>query len=192
MNRLALSLAFLAALGAAPAHAALITVADVGSILDQSVALPAEKTPGAGAAFDEFFEFTLPVAELVTVSMSDSATGAQRITGGLLSLNNWTSSSATPPFAPLGALIESSGIANFAGGQSATVTPDRLAAGAYFAEISGVSGLSPLRIAVDGTATATVPEPSTWAMLLIGAAAMAWGALTRRRVRTLLEEADGA
>lgn len=188
--KLALSLAFLAAFGAAPAHAALTTVADVGSILNQSVALPAEKTPGLGAAFDEFFEFTLPVAETVTLSMSDSATGAQQITGGVLSLNDWTSTSAAPPFQPGGALIESSPIISFVGGQSATVTPDRLAAGAYFAEISGLSGLSPLRLAVDGTATATVPEASTWAMFLIGFIGL-FGLSARRRGRSL-EEANGA
>jgi hypothetical protein len=30
-----------------------------------------------------------------------------------------------------------------------------------------------------------VPEPSTWAMMLIGFAGLAWGAMTRRRMRTL-------
>ena len=30
-----------------------------------------------------------------------------------------------------------------------------------------------------------VPEPSTWAMLLVGFAGLAWGAMTRRRMRTL-------
>lgn len=187
--KLALSLAFLAAFGATPAHAALVTVADVGAILNQSVALPAEKTPGLGMAFDEFFEFTLPVAETVTLSMSDSATGLQQITSGLLELNDWTSTSAVSPFQPMGALIESSAILNFAGGQSATVTPDKLAAGAYFAEISGLSGLSPLRLAVDGTATATVPEASTWAMLMIGFMGLIGLSARRRRP---LEEANGA
>lgn len=180
MNKLALAIALLFAAGAAPAHAAVLTVADVGAILNQSVALPAEKTPGLGAAFDQFFEFTIPVAEEVTVSMSDSATGAQRIIGGALSLNDWTATSTIAPFAPSGALIESSAILNFTGGQSATVTPDRLAAGNYFAEISGLSGASPLRITVDGTATATVPEPSTWALIALGFGLMALTAGVRR------------
>ena len=30
-----------------------------------------------------------------------------------------------------------------------------------------------------------VPEPSTWAMILVGFAGLAWGAMTRRRMRTL-------
>ena len=106
--------------------------------------------------------------------MSDSAIGNQRIVGGTLSLNNWTSTASVSPFQPLGSLIESSPLINFLGGQAATVTPDPLAAGSYFAEVSGVSGGSPIHIAVDGTITAvTTPETSTWAMMLAGFAALA-------------------
>jgi hypothetical protein len=166
---------------ATPAHAAIVTVANVGSILNESLSLPAQKTPGLGAAFEYFFEFSLPVGETVTLSMTDSATGAQRITGGLIELNHWTSSSPLPPHAPLGALIESAPIVDFIGGQGATVTPDALKAGAYFAEVSGISGGSPLRIAVDSTITATVPELSTWAMMGLGFAMIAWVGLNRKR-----------
>jgi hypothetical protein len=173
MGKLLLTSAFIAAFGAAPAEAVTISVANIGALFNESVPLPAEATPGSGGAFAEFFEFTLPAAETVTVSMSDSATGFQQIVGGALSLNDWTSTGALPPHVPAGALIESSSIVNVVGGQEATVTPDRLAAGAYFAEISGVSGLSPIKIAVDGTATATVPEASTWAMLALGFGLMA-------------------
>jgi hypothetical protein len=159
-----------------------ITVANVGSLLNESVALPAESTPGLGGAFEQFFEFSLPVGETVTVSMSDSATGSQQITSGVLSLNDWTSTGSTPPFVPAGALIESSLLENVVGGQEATVTPDVLGPGAYFVELSGNSGLSPIRIAVDGTATATVPEASTWIMFIVGLAFMAW--VGRRHVST--------
>ena len=151
-----------------PAHAVVTTVENIGSILNESLPLPAEQTPGLGAAFAQFFEFNLPVAETVTLSMSDSATGSLRVTGGSLSLNLWSTTGATPPFIPAGALIESSAIVNVVGGQEATVLPDRVAAGNYFAEIAGLSGASPIHIAIDGTATATVPEPSTWAMVLVG------------------------
>jgi len=34
--------------------------------------------------------------------------------------------------------------------------------------------------------TTGVPEPSTWAMLLVGFGFMAWGAMTRRKVRELI------
>ena len=36
-----------------------------------------------------------------------------------------------------------------------------------------------------GQSVAAVPEPSTWAMMLIGFAGLAWGHMTRRRMRTL-------
>ena len=183
MRTLALAFVLALAAGASPARAATeITVAHVGAILNQSVALPAEDTPGSSGAFAQFFEFTLPTRETVTVSMSDSAIGSERIVGGLMSINDWTSTGPAPLFIPAGALIESSAIGDTIGGQEDTVTPDALGAGAYFAEISGVSGASAIKIAVDGTATASVvPESPTWAMLLIGLALIGLGAATRAR-----------
>jgi len=175
MKSLTLAAAAAALITASPAHAATeITVDNIGAVLNESLALPAQDTPGGGIGFSEFFEFTLPVAETVTLSVSDSAIGNQRIVGGTLSLNNWTSTASVSPFQPLGSLIESSPLINFLGGQAATVTPDPLAAGSYFAEVSGVSGGSPIHIAIDGTITAvTTPELATWAMMLTGFAALA-------------------
>jgi hypothetical protein len=171
---------------AAPAHAATqITVDNIGAVFNQSLALPAQDTPGSGIGFSEFFEFSLPTSETVTVSVSDSAIGAQRITGGLLSLNTQTGTASVSPFEPLGSLIESSALMNFLGGQAATVTPDVLGAGAYFAEVSGISGGSPIHIAIDGTITAvTTPEPSTWAMALIGFGFLALFGVRKRQVRS--------
>ena len=59
-----------------------------------------------------------------------------------------------------------------------------LGAGSYFAEVSGISGGSPIHIAIDGTITAvTTPEPSTWAMLAIGFGVMGlMGLRTRSRL----------
>ena len=178
-----LSVAALVAVVAAPAHAATqITVEDIGAVFNQSLALPAEDTPGSGIGFEQFFEFTLPVKELVTVSVSDSAIGGQRIVGGVLSLNTFTSEAPVSPFQPMGALIESSSIVNVIGGQEATVSPDALGAGAYFAEVSGVSGSSPIHIAIDGTITAvSTPEPSTWAMMLLGVGFLGLFGLRRKQ-----------
>lgn len=169
---------------AAPAHAAnQITVENIGAVFNESLALPAEDTPGSGIGFEQFFEFTLPVAETVTLSVSDSAIGAQRIVGGSLSLNNFTSSAPVSPFQPIGSLIESASILDVLGGQEGTVSPDVLGAGSYFAEVSGISGGSPIHIAIDGTITAvTTPEPSTWAMALIGFGVLAMFGLRRKRV----------
>jgi hypothetical protein len=187
VNKLLITTALLVAFGAAPAKAATqITVADIGAILNESLALPAEDTPGSGIGFEQFFEFTLPVAETVTVSMSDSATGGGRIVGGVLSLNDFTSSAPVSPFQPIGALIESSPVNNVLGGQEATVSPDVLTAGSYFAELSGVSGALPIHIAVDGTITAvSTPEPSTWAMLAIGFGFLGFTAFRRGKVGRL-------
>jgi len=170
----------------APAHAATqITVDNIGAVFNQSLALPAQDTPGSGIGFSEFFEFSLPTSETVTVSVSDSAIGNLRITGGSLSLNNFTSSAPVSPFQPIGSLIESSSILNVLGGQEATVSPDVLGAGAYFAEVSGISGGSPIHIAIDGTITAvTTPEPSTWAMALIGFGFLAAFGVRKRQVRS--------
>lgn len=183
MNRWLLSAAFIVAIGVTPVRAALISVENIGSILNESLPLPAEDTPGSGIAFSEYFEFSLPTRETVTVSMSDSAIGLGRVTGGVLALNDWTTTGPGPLFVPAGLLIESSPINNVTGGQEATVSPDVLAAGNYFAEISGVSGASPIHIAIDGTATATmaIPETSTWAMLALGFISLGLVSFAKRR-----------
>ena len=161
MKQIVLAAALLAA--AAPsATADQITVENIGSVFNQSLALPAQDTPGSGIGFEQYFEFTLPVSEIVTVSMSDSGIGSLAIVGGLLSLNDFTSSAPVSPFQPIGALIESAPLNNVVGGQEATVSPDVLTAGSYFTELSGVSGSSPIHLAIDGTITATtdvVPGP---------------------------------
>lgn len=175
MNKFLLAAAIFAATTAPAAAATAITVANVGSILNESISLPAELTPGAGGAFAEFFEFSLPTRETVTLSMTDSAIGTEQITSGLISLNDWTATGPSPTFIPLGALIESAAVVSDAGGQHADVTPDALSAGNYFAEVSGLSGSAPIKIAIDSTVTATtVPEPATWVMLLLGAALIGW------------------
>ena len=174
--RLLLTAAILAAAAVPAAAVTQINVTDVGPILNQSVALPAEATPGSSIPFAEFFEFSLPVSELVTVSMSTSGIGNLRIVNGTLSLNNHDTTGLPPLFIPGGTLIESTPITNRLGGQDAEVNPDVLSAGAYFAEITGTSGSSPINLAINGTATATVatPEISTWAMIALGLGFAMW------------------
>jgi hypothetical protein len=185
MNRLTFVLAAVVAALAGPAHAAnQITVENVGSVFNQSLALPAEDTPGSGIGFEQYFEFVLPVAQEVTLSVSDSGFGPLKIVGGVLSLNFWTSNAVTSPFQPIGATIDSAGLIDVAGGQSAELGPDTLAAGNYFAEVSGLSGSSPIHLAIDGTVTAlATPEPSTWAMLALGFGLIGLGYRRRARPR---------
>jgi hypothetical protein len=187
MKRILLAAALLAGVGAAPGYAATeVSVEDVGSVLNESLALPANDAPGSGIGFAQFFEFTLPTAETVTISMSDSAIGTAAIIGGVLSLNTQTSTGAGPLFIPAGMLIESSPVVDTAGGQEATVNPALLSAGAYFAEISGTSGPAAIHIAIDGTVTATAgvaaPEPSTWALMALGFAAMGFFGYRRNKL----------
>jgi hypothetical protein len=160
-----------------------ITVNDLGSILNDSVSFPSVHTPGNGGAFEAFFEFTIPIAEEVSLSMSDSAQGNQKITGGIISFNSWTGTGATPPFVPTGTVIDSSPIINFNGGQSGTTGPDLAAAGKYFALVEGTSGTASLKIAIDGNATAIggVPEPSTWAMMLLGFGGLAYAGFRKKK-----------
>ena len=176
MNRLLLGAAFLVALGAAPTSAATVVVENVGSILNQSVALPAEATPGMGQSFAQFFEFSLPTTESITASVSDSAPAALKVSGGTLDLNFHTSTGIGPLFIPAGALIDTATFVNTLGGQEATVGPDVLTAGNYFVDVTGISGTSPIRLAIDGTVTGIVstPEPSTWTMIGLGFGVMAF------------------
>ena len=192
MKNFALAVALLAATATPSAAAVLTSVENVGSILNESLALPAEDTPGSSIGFQEFFEFSLPTKETVTLSVSDSGVGHQQVVGGVFSVNTQTSTGPGPLFIPAGALIDSTGLNSFVGGQEALLGPNVLGAGSYFAELSGTSGSSTLHLAIDGTVTAvsgvgatSTPELSTWVMLLVGAGFMAWGAQTRRRVREL-------
>jgi hypothetical protein len=160
-----------------------INVENVGSILNESLSLPAEATPGSSIGFAQYFEFTLPTKEIVTASISDSGILNEKIVGGVLSLNDFTSTGPAPLFQPLGALIESTPFINTIGGQSAEVSPDVLAAGSYFVAVTGTSGSSPIHLAIDGTLTATtaVPEPSTWAMMGLGFGFLAFAGYKRKR-----------
>jgi hypothetical protein len=181
MNKLLLSAAFLAALGASEARAATIVVENVGAILNESKALPAEATPGSGQAFAQFFEFSLPTTESVTASVSDSGIGSLAVVGGVLNLNFHTTTGVGPLFIPAGALIESSPFVNTAGGQEATVGPEILNAGNYFVDVTGTSGSSPIHLAIDGTVTAlATPELSTWAMIGLGFAALGFAGYRRQ------------
>jgi hypothetical protein len=186
MNKFLLTAALLAAVGVSPVSATVVTVADVGSILNESKALPAEATPGSGIPFVEYFTFSLPTNESVTVSMSDSAVGSEKIVGGVLSDNTLVSTGPAPLFIPSGTMIDSTPLTNTIAGQSATLGPDVLGAGDYFVELTGTSGKSPIKIAIDGTITASaVPEPSTWAMLGLGFGGLALVGFKRKRTERL-------
>src|SRR5271163_858650 len=149
--------ALLAALLSSSASAkTTILVNDLGSILDDSVSLPSTKTPGSNKSFIYFFEFTLPISEYVSASMSISGPIADQIpkNDGTLTLADWTNTGVAPPHIPSGATIEDVTISPPSkGGQDAVVgsmTPlgDLEPAGKYFVEIAGTSGGGSLLLAV--------------------------------------------
>jgi PEP-CTERM motif len=185
---LLLGVAAAALLGMQPvAQAATVVVENVGSVINESKALPAEATPGVGVSFAQFFEFSLPTTESVTASVSDSGVGSLAVLGGVLNLNFHTTTGVGPLFIPAGALIDSSPFTNTAGGQEATVGPQILTAGNYFVDVTGTSGASPIHLAIDGTVTAlATPEPSTWAMLGLGFGMLAFIGRKAKRQRLSL------
>ena len=168
-----------------------IKVDNLGSILDASVSFPSTTTPGSGKAFADYFEFTLPVAEYVSASVSLSGPTGDQIpmNMGVLTLADWTSTGSVSPFIPMGAIIEQATIsAPASGGQGAfvgtfTAQGDYEPAGNYFVEVSGISGGGALKLAIDGnvTSVAGVPELSTSAMLFLGFAGLGFAGYRNAR-----------
>jgi hypothetical protein len=188
------------ALLCSPASASVVTVINLGSILNDSISLPNTsdtKTAGKGEIFSDYYEFSLPKAEFVSASMSISGPTVDQIPSGQghLILSTWTSAGSSAPFVPAGTTIQEATVsAPAAGGQDAVVGTfsswgDSEPAGSYFVEITGMSGGGSLRLAIDGNVTAipdpvtvtSAPEPSTWAMMFLGFAGIAWAAWRRAR-----------
>jgi PEP-CTERM motif len=166
-----------------------IVVDNLGSINESSVSLPGETMPGSGGAFTYYYEFTLPKPEFVSASMSISGPTSDQIplnTGSFI-LADWTNTGSSAPYVPSGATLQDVAISGPApGGQGAflgtmTSMGDPEPAGAYFVEITGVSGAGSLQLAVDGNVTAAAPEPSTWALVLLGFAGLGFASYGKRR-----------
>jgi hypothetical protein len=176
----------------ASANTNIIIVDDLGSINESSVSLPSTKMPGSGDTFTYYFEFSLPMAEYVSASMSISGPVANQIPSndGSFILSNWTSTGSS---APSGATIEDVTISAPApGGESAflgtmTSMGDLEPAGSYYIEIAGTSAGGSLQLAVDGNVTAAAPELSTWALLLLGFAGLGYAGYGKRRTGRLSE-----
>jgi hypothetical protein len=168
----------------------MITVADLGTILNESISFPSTKMPGNSKAFADYFEFYLPKGEYVSASVSVSGPQKDQIPAGMgsLILANWITTGPAPHHIPGGSVIEQATISPPAGlgGQSAYVgaqTPfgDYEPAGHYFVEVSGISGVGNLKLAVDGNVTAAVPEMSTWGMFGVGFAGIGLLGFAKRR-----------
>ena len=97
----------------------------------------------------------------------------QTISGGLLDLFSGT---------PTGthALVDSTGIMKFGSAYIASLADTELAAGSYFLELTGTASAKVSPTISVSTATSAIPEPSTWAMMAIGVAALGFAGVRRR------------
>jgi hypothetical protein len=214
MNRLLLAAALLAAT-AVPAAATLqIEVFDNGSLIDNvtgittgAASLTANDANFANITINAQGSPILPNADLSSVTLDATAaagfTGAHILTIDVLQ-SAVTGRGNTLSTFTVNGLVNDPGPtteSTFADGSLlATHTfPVALLDGSV-GPVSAATGpftSDETQFAVDFTAprqsfggsvqlTTGVPEPSTWAMLLIGFAFMAWGAMTRRKVREMI------
>jgi hypothetical protein len=212
MRKVLLASTLLAAMGVSPAMATLqIEVFDNGSLIDNitgittgAASLTANDANFANITINAQGSPILPNADLSSVTLDATAalgfSGAHELTIDILqsaifgtgnTLSTFTVNGLTNDPGP----TTESTFAN--GGLLASHTfPVALLDGS-FGPVSAATGAftsDEAQFAVDFTAprqsfggsiqlTTGVPEPSTWAMLLIGFAFVAWGAMTRKRVR---------
>jgi hypothetical protein len=214
MNRLLLAAALLAAT-AVPASATLqIEVFDNGSLIDNvtgittgAASLTANDANFANITINAQGSPILPNADLSSVTLDATAavgfSGSHELTIDVLqsdiagrgnTLSTFTVNGLTNDPGPTTESTFASG-----GLLASHTFPAALLDGSFgpVSAAAGVFTTDETQFAIDFTAprqsfggsvqlTTGVPEPSTWAMLLIGFGFMAWGAMTRRKVRELI------
>jgi hypothetical protein len=214
MNRLLLTAAILAAT-AVPAAATLqIEVFDNGSLIDNvtgittgAASLTANDANFANITINAQGSPILPNADLSSVTLDATAavgfSGSHELTIDVLqsdiagrgnTLSTFTVNGLTNDPGPTTESTFASG-----GLLASHTFPAALLDGSFgpVSAAAGVFTTDETQFAIDFTAprqsfggsvqlTTGVPEPSTWAMLLIGFGFMAWGAMTRRKVRELI------
>ena len=214
MNRLLLTAAILAAT-AVPAAATLqIEVFDNGSLIDNvtgittgAASLTANDANFANITINAQGSPILPNADLSSVTLDATAavgfSGSHELTIDVLqsdiagrgnTLSTFTVNGLTNDPGPTTESTFASG-----GLLASHTFPAALLDGSFgpVSAAAGVFTTDETQFAIDFTAprqsfggsvqlTTGVPEPSTWAMLLVGFGFMAWGAMTRRKVRELI------
>lgn len=165
---------------------AAVHVVDLGLLApDTTVAFSGNTGTGA---FTEIFKFSVASAgNEASVSYSDSVRFASRlITGGQLALfsclTNCSGSSV-----PTGSLVASAPVINLtATVQSAAIESVLLStAGFYYLALTGTTAAPAPGVTYAGTISvaSAVPEPATWAMMLVGFAGLGFAA--RRKSATI-------
>jgi hypothetical protein len=214
MNRLLLTAAILAAT-AVPAAATLqIEVFDNGSLIDNvtgittgAASLTANDANFANITINAQGSPILPNADLSSVTLDATAavgfSGSHELTIDVLqsdiagrgnTLSTFTVNGLTNDPGPTTESTFASG-----GLLASHTFPAALLDGSFgpVSAAAGVFTTDETQFAIDFTAprqsfggsvqlTTGVPEPSTWAMMLIGFGFMAWGAMTRRKARELI------
>jgi hypothetical protein len=214
MNRLLLAAALLAAT-AVPASATLqIEVFDNGSLIDNvtgittgAASLTANDANFANITINAQGSPILPNADLSSVTLDATAavgfSGSHELTIDVLqsdiagrgnTLSTFTVNGLTNDPGPTTESTFASG-----GLLASHTFPAALLDGSFgpVSAAAGVFTTDETQFAIDFTAprqsfggsvqlTTGVPEPSTWAMMLIGFGFMAWGAMTRRKARELI------
>jgi hypothetical protein len=164
-----------------PAKAA-VTIYDIAVIAPPS-ATYAGLADGPGA-FLSYVKFQLATAVTGSISYSNTALAGLGITGGVLSLNSCSTDCTGTAVAPTGSVISSTPVTDLFGGtvQISGVGPTFFAAGSYFIGISGSIPAAGTDIPYTGTITvAAVPEPGTWAMMLLGFLGLAFASTRRKK-----------
>jgi hypothetical protein len=140
--------------------------------------------------FVDFFKFSFATSPVdASVTFSDSVRfSSYRISGGSLELFSCLTDCTGTGSAPTGSIIATAPIVDTGPTtQQASFGPQLLpTSGAYFLKLSGsTTAPGPAGVTYAGTISlsAAVPEPATWAMMLIGFAGL--GMLSSRRRNAL-------
>ena len=163
---------------ASPAFAAAVVVEDLGTNPNTGLAF----TPGAGAFNDEF-TFNLSAPETLTIAAILN-TYPQGV-GSSAFISGFTGEIVMGTPGMPGAVVVGPEMATSPCGLVANCQSlggqETLAAGDYFLDFTGTAGATASYGGTVNTVAAAVPEPATWAMMLLGFAGVSVMAAKRRR-----------
>lgn len=171
-------------IAAAPAKAA-VQIYDLGVVaLGSNTTYEGVAGPGD---FIEYIKFQLGFDGNASISYSStSAQASGAINNGILDLFSCsTNCTGVALPAPTGGLLDSANLFNLTSTvQVAGLGPLFLNDGSYYLRLTGSVNPS---LAYTGTISvaSAVPEPSTWAMMLIGFAGLAFASSQRRKITAL-------
>jgi hypothetical protein len=136
-------------------------------------------------AFTSYVKFQLGAPVFGSVSYSNTAAAGGAISGGNLVLDSCSTNCFGNVLTPTGVFINGSPLITLPGGtvQFAGFGPDSLSSGNYFLKLTGSIPAGRPDLPYTGTITvaSAVPEPGTWAMMMLGFAGLAFASTRRRK-----------